>query len=121
MDPLIIDLDGDEMGWFDPDTRIVAIARKLLHVHDIQDALATLVHENRHALQSAILEGEIQHPLGTHGEAEVAVWRAAEDDYNPDDFVEGYMYNPLETDARGAEAAVVIGYWKGAYRLAKPE
>jgi hypothetical protein len=109
-------LEPDVMGYFDPDTDHLAIASHLLERDDIESVIGTIVHENRHALQSAILDGEIIHPLGPLGVEEVEVWRAAEEDYDQDDFVSGYMYNPLETDARSAEAGALIGYWKAAYR-----
>ena len=111
-------LGAHELGYFDPGTGRVGIAGHLLERNDVEAVIGTVVHENRHALQSAILEGEILHPSGPLGADEVEVWRAAERAYDPAAFVTGYMYSPLETDARSAEAGALIGYWKAAYRQA---
>jgi hypothetical protein len=109
-------LDRDLLGYFDPDTGVVVLDTSLLEGTDVQAVIGTVVHENRHALQAAVLDGDVLHPLGPMGDDEVAIWRRAEVEYDPDDFVAGYMYNPLETDARAAEAGALIGYWKASYR-----
>lgn len=109
-------LEPELFGTWHPEDQTVILNRALLDDDDPQAALGTLVHEIRHALQDAVINGRLEHPHEL--EAETEIWRRANEDYDPDDFM-AYLYNPLETDARGAEQGALIGFWKGSYALAR--
>ncbi len=102
------------LGEYEPTTDITRMSELLVYDDDASAAIATIAHENRHAFQSAVMQGIVEYPHGSEAEGEVDLWLEADEEYDPDDLV-AYMYSPLETDARAAEAGVVIGYWKHAY------
>jgi len=96
----------------------VTVSSLLVLEDDPSSLLATLAHENRHAVQNAIVAGVLPYPHGSEAASEVDMWREADATYDPEDLV-AYMYSPVETDARAAEAGVQIGYWKHAYEVVR--
>ncbi len=106
------DMGDDVHGAFTPESGDVAINRRLLENRDPEEAIRTLGHENRHALQDEVIRGKGESPSGSAVESDI--WRSAEAEYNGGDFEgRGYAYNALETDARAAGDGVVIGYLHG--------
>lgn len=110
----IDDLPAGQLGAYDARTDVITVSSELLMSDDPSRVLSTLLHEVRHALQTAVTEGLVPHPLGGNAEAKIAIWRSATEDYDSNDLV-AYMYSPLETDARAAASGAVAGYWKCAY------
>lgn len=106
------DMDENVHGAFTPESGDVAINRRLLESGDPEEVIRTLGHENRHALQEEVIQGERESPSGS--DIESGIWRNAGTEYDGGDFEgRGYAYNPLETDARAAGDGVVIGYLHG--------
>lgn len=109
---------GERSGFYDPDADVVALHEDVLDEDEPDKALATLVHELRHAVQEAAMKDPDRHPLGSvEGADEIDRWRQADADYHLTraDFTE-YAYNALEVDAFDVEKAVLMAYFK---RLSK--
>lgn len=93
------------------DDRVVVNAR-LLERSDPSEALRTVVHEARHAVQCARLAGKVPLPYPSPAtKEELEIWRESQYNYGTDSPAL-YAYNPLEVDAEwSARIAVEDGYW----------
>jgi len=105
------DLGPTLRGAFSLTDGSLRIAEWLLDRDDPSDVLQTLAHENRHDMQRLMLAGRLSHPGGVAGQRELDLWKRGLAEYRPGE-VEGYVYNPVETDARAAASGVVTGYWR---------
>lgn len=116
------DWEDEVWGDFQPETKDVRIHPMLLLRDDPATLLNTLAHENRHAVQYELVE-ELEHHQRAGQEAglrpevdwnEVSWWRDATRRYLPyrTDHWKPYFYNPLEVDAREADAHLIDkGFW----------
>lgn len=110
------DLEDGSLGYFDPGASEVVVEEGLLDEADIAEALGTLVHELRHALQQEAIADPGVHPLGVEGAGEALRWKQADESYEADRLdLTSYAYNAQEADAFGVERAVLASYWKQAY------
>lgn len=118
---VVMDLPAGEYGKYDPDTDTVTVAADLVINDEPSEAVGTVTHEVRHALQAAVLNDERRHPQAGRASAvdEAALWREADATYDVDVLdVVTYTYSPLETDARAAGGGALVGYWRRSYELA---
>jgi hypothetical protein len=112
------DLPDYQLGEFDPRTKDVTVNARLLEEDDPTALLATLGHENRHAVQQERVDGRQPVPYGDQvGSREVEIWDQAGQKYGTGVYVD-YHYNELEVDAREAATSLVDeGFWVEHRRL----
>src|SRR5438309_6458358 len=112
------DMPDYQLGEFDPHAKVVSVNARLLEADDPTTLLATIAHENRHAVQQERVDGHQAVPYGDRvGEREVNIWKEAGCRYGPQVYVD-YLYNALEVDAREAGSSLVDeGFWAEHRRL----